>query len=221
MNTHSRRKFIGTLAASASLTGITGTVLAETATPQPSKLLSEADDWFKSIKGSHRIVYDAPEPHGGLPVIWSWAYYMTNNQTGTDDSDMTSMVVLRHNAIPYALKDDVWKKYNLGEVFNIDDAKTQAKSLRNNVYEPQEGDFPLPVIDGIKAQQARGAMYCVCDLAISVYSGAVASGMGLNAEDVRNDWLAAVHPGVQVVPSGVWALGRAQENGCGYIYAGG
>jgi intracellular sulfur oxidation DsrE/DsrF family protein len=28
-------------------------------------------------------------------------------------------------------------------------------------------------------------------------------------------------PGVQVVPSGVWAVGRAQEKGCGYCYAGG
>ena len=28
-------------------------------------------------------------------------------------------------------------------------------------------------------------------------------------------------PGVQIVPSGVWAIGRAQENGCAYCYAGG
>ena len=218
---HSRRKFIGSLAATASMDGLTSSVIANTAPPKPSRLMSEADEWFKNIKGSHRIVYDAPEPHSAFPVIWSWAYYMTNNQTGTADADMTSMVVLRHNAIPYALKDEVWAKYKLGEVFNIDDPKTGAKALRNSVYEPGEGDFPLPIIDGIKAQQARGAMFCVCDLAIAVYSGAVAGGMGLDPDAVKNEWLAAVHPGIQVVPSGVWALGRAQEHGCGYIYAGG
>jgi len=29
-----------------------------------------------------------------------------------------------------------------------------------------------------------------------------------------------VLPDIQIVPSGVWALGRAQEKGCGYIFAG-
>jgi intracellular sulfur oxidation DsrE/DsrF family protein len=31
---------------------------------------------------------------------------------------------------------------------------------------------------------------------------------------------AAVLPGVKVVPSGVWAVGRAQEHGCQYIFVG-
>jgi intracellular sulfur oxidation DsrE/DsrF family protein len=30
-----------------------------------------------------------------------------------------------------------------------------------------------------------------------------------------------VHPGIQVVPSGVWALERAQKHGCAYVFAGG
>jgi hypothetical protein len=217
----SRRKFIGSLAATASLAGLSGPVMAGAPKPKPSALMSEADEWFKNIKGTHRIVYDAPEPHNGFPIIWSWAYYYTNNQTGTTDGDMTSMVVLRHNAIPYALKDELWAKYNLGEVFNVDDPKTSSKAKRNSVYAPGEGDFPLPAIEGIKGQMERGAMFCVCELAIAVYSGAVAGGLGLDAEAVKKEWIAGVHPGIQVVPSGVWALGRAQEHGCGYIYAGG
>lgn len=220
-NVHSRRKFIGSLAATASITGLAGTVMAGTA-PKPSPMMSDSDDWFKKgMKGAHRIVYDAPEPHNAFPVIWSWAFYLTNNQTGTKDDNMTSVVVLRHNAIPYALNDSLWAKYKLGEVFNIDDPKSKAKSLRNTVYEPQDGDFPMPGIDGIKAQQARGAMFCVCDLALTVYSSAIAQQMGLDPEAVKNEWAAGVHPGIQIVPSGVWALGRAQEHGAGYIYAGG
>jgi len=27
-------------------------------------------------------------------------------------------------------------------------------------------------------------------------------------------------PGIQPVPSGVWAIGRAQEHGCAYCFAG-
>ena len=80
--------------------------------------------------------------------------------------------------------------------------------------------MPLPPIQGIKQLQERGAMFCVCDLATKVYSSAIASGMGLKADDVYNEMVAGILPGIELVPSGVWALGRAQQKGCGYIFAG-
>ena len=73
---------------------------------------------------------------------------------------------------------------------------------------------------GIDQLQASGAMFCVCDIAFTVYSAAVAKGMNLNADDVRKDWVSGRLPGIQPVPSGVWALGRAQEKQCAYIFAG-
>ena len=39
-------------------------------------------------------------------------------------------------------------------------------------------------------------------------------------ETVKQDWLAAVLPGVQVVPSGVLAVNGAQSKGCTYCFAG-
>jgi hypothetical protein len=216
---HTRRKFISSIAATTSLTGIAGAGFAAIPSSPPGAHAS--DKWFGKVKGSHRVVYDAPEPHEGFPVIWSWAFYLTNNQTGTPDDDMTSVVVLRHNAIPFALHDDIWAKYNFGEMFGITDNNTGKPALRNTVYEPHGKDFPMPVIEGIKKQQERGVLFCVCDLAISVYSGAAAAQMGLDAETARQEWLDAVLPGIHVAPSGVWALGRAHENNCAYIYAGG
>ena len=184
-------------------------------------MMSDSDAWFDKIKGSHRIVYDGSTAYSGFPVIWNWAFYLTNNESGSPDDDITAMTVLRHDAIPLALPSDLWKKYKLGAMFHVIDKTTEAPYERNPFYEPQEGDFPLPVIQGIKDMQARGAMFCVCNLALSVYSGAAAQQMDLDPKEVYEEWVAAVLPGIQVVPSGVWALGRAQEHGCGYIYAGG
>lgn len=183
-------------------------------------MMSESDSWFDKIKGSHRIVYDGSTAYTGFPVIWNWAFYLTNNESGSPDSDITAMTVLRHDAIPLALPSDLWKKYKMGAMFHVMD-KNQTPYERNPYYEPQEGDFPLPVIQGIKDLQARGAMFCVCNLALSVYSGAAAQQMDLDPKEVYEEWVSAVLPDIQVVPSGVWALGRAQEHGCGYIYAGG
>ena len=222
-NFKSRRKFFSAMALGATATSLpflTNPAYAES--DQLAELkFEQADDWFKNIKGKHRIAYDGSTPHGGLPVIWNWAFYTSNNATGSKDSEITAMTVFRHTGLMYAFKDEIWKKYKLGAMVGINDSYTDSPSLRNTVYEPKENDFPLPGIDGVKRLQERGALFCACDLATKVFSGMAAKSMKLDPTEVYNDWVNGLLPGVQLVPSGVWALGRAQENGCGYIYAGG
>ena len=86
------------------------------------------------------------------------------------------------------------------------------------------GDFMLPGVGtvpiGIPELQASGVMFCVCGAAMNVYSTVLAGKMGMKPEDVMKEWKEGLIPGIQVVPSGVWALGRAQEHGCSYIFAG-
>ena len=218
---NTRRKFITTLATGTAAGVITFTSPLAIKGAYGKTTAKDADEWFKLAKGRHRIVYDASEPHQGLPLIWTWVFYHTNNNTGTADNDMTAMVVLRHNAIPFAMEDRLWEKYSLGEFFNITDNATQQPSRRNPYYVPKDGDYPVPGIDGIKRLQERGAMFCVCDMALTVYSGLVAKKHNLNADEVKKDWVASIHKDIQIVPSGVWAIGRAQENRFAYCYAGG
>lgn len=220
---NSRRNFLGSLATGAAVTtmGIMPKILQAT-TPINTALVGSADQWLKKgITGKHRVVFDGPEPHNAWPIIWTWAFYLTNNQTGTEDDDMTGVCIFRHNAIPFAMKDELWSKYKFGETFNITDNTTEKPAVRNPYFEPKEGDYPIPGIDGIKTLQSRGAMFGVCDLALTVYSGAIAKAMNLDAQKVKEEWVAGLQPGVRVLPSGVWALARAQKYGCSYIYAGG
>src|SRR5687768_3272837 len=141
-NLPSRREFVGTLTASVA-TLLAGVTTASFAKPADPVLVNDAENWFKKVKGKHRIIYDAPEPHDGFPIIWSWVYYQTNNQTGSVDKDLTAMVVLRHNAIPMGMEDRLWEKYKFGEVFKINDKNTGSAALRNPFYEPQGKDFPM------------------------------------------------------------------------------
>jgi intracellular sulfur oxidation DsrE/DsrF family protein len=222
-STNNRRTFLSTLAMGATASGISllmNTARAAEVLSIDANALNESDEWFKKIKGSHRVVYDGSTPHDGLPVAWTYVFYMTNNLTGTADEDMTAVCVLRHSAIPFALSSDMWNKYKFGEFFEVKDNLAGAPALRNVVYEPKDGDFPVAGIQGIKQLQERGAMFCVCDLALKVYSGFVAEGLGMDPDKVYEDWKSSVLPGVEVMPSGVWALERAQKNGCAYIFAG-
>jgi intracellular sulfur oxidation DsrE/DsrF family protein len=133
-------------------------------------------------------------------------------------------VVLRHAAVGYALNNDLWAKYKLGEVFKADDPLTKAPATRNPFWQPKQGDFKVPglgnVAIGINELQNDGVMFCACNMAITVYSAVIADMMKMDAETVKKEWLAGVLPGIQVVPSGVWAVGRAQEHGCTYCFAG-
>jgi len=40
-------------------------------------------------------------------------------------------VILRHAAIPLAMKDELWAKYKLGEVFSLKDGDAPAPATRS------------------------------------------------------------------------------------------
>lgn len=232
--TSPRRKFLGTIATGAAALGLStfgSAAFAKTGTAtdpgHPSVNLPDADEWFNKITGKHRIVYDVTQPHHGnelmMPFAWARVFLLTNAATGTPEKESSVVTVWRHSAIPFAMEDRLWEKYKFGEMFNIIDDTTGAASLRNRFWKPNPGYSvpgvgPVPI--GINELQASGALFCVCNMAITVYSAVAAQKMNMKHEDVTKDWLSGILPGVQIVPSGVWAIGRAQEHKCGYCFAG-
>jgi intracellular sulfur oxidation DsrE/DsrF family protein len=224
-----RRGFLGTLAAgAAAISAATiaspltaAAEVARTATAYPE----DADAWFAKMKGKHKIIYDVPVPNGIMPFAWSKVFLLTNAATGTPEKENNVVVVLRHDGIPFAFEDRIWEKYKFGELFNVHDMGGTTPSVRNFMYKAKPGTFQVPGLGpvdiGIDQLQESGAMFCVCDMAMTVYSAVKAGQIGGNPADVKKDWISGLLPGVQVVPSGVWAVGRAQEHGCAYCYAGG
>lgn len=228
-----RRKFLGTIATGAAALGLSSfgvsakanTGLLDSFSAKPGDP-SDPDEWFNKIKGKHRMVLDVVDPKEGheaiLPFAWPRVFLLTNAATGTEEKDCNVVVVLRHNAIPYAMEDRLWAKYKLGEIFNIKDDTTNAPAVRNRFWKPDPG-FSVPGVGpvsiGINELQESGVMFCVCSMAIAVNSAVVAGKMGLKHEDVMKDWNSGILPGIQQVPSGLWAVGRAQEHKCAYIKA--
>ncbi|MDZ4675203.1 MAG: hypothetical protein SGI84_12160 [Gemmatimonadota bacterium] len=214
-----RRGFLARVAASAAAVGL-GALAPRSLLGQPVPGAAPADPaynaWLNKITGQHKMVFDAPEPNGGMPMVWPRVWLdTTNGQYGTTDAQNTAVVVVRHGTIGFALNDAMWAKYKLGGVFNVMDGAAQA--TRNTWIKP----LPLPLPGtGIEALLAKGVLFGACNMAILVYSGAVAQQMGMDPNTVRADWLANVLPGIQVVPSGVLALSGAQEKGCAMCFAG-
>ena len=217
----SRRKFLGAFATGAAAVGAATLANPIKAAGNGLRISSGhgIEDWFKQIKGEHRIVFDAPEFNHGMPLAFPRVFQITNNGAGVENKDLGIVIVFRHNAIPLALNSKMWEKYKLGEVFGINDPVTDKPSTRNFFWQPKAGALEIPGM-GINELQDTGVMFCGCEMAILHYSGVVAKKMGLDHETVRKEWLSEMLPKVQPVPSGVFAVNRAQEHGCTYCFAG-
>ena len=216
-----RRGFFGRLAA--------GTVaLAGAGVATPRALFGEAvepagtgvDDWLSGITGTHRQFFDAVTINDGFPLGFAMNFLNTMGETyKTKDKDISAVIGLRHFSIPIAFNNSVWEKYKLGEFFKVNDPATKAPALRNPYAYAKEGELMFPGM-ALEKLQARGAIVTCCNVALTVISTLTAQAAGLPKEGAKEEWLAGMFKGVNVVPSGVLAVNRAQKKGCTYCFAG-
>ena len=217
-----RRGFLGAMAAGAASFGVAA--LANPVIAEAEVLLQPGGDpafdaWLGKIKGKHRQVFDAPGHHEGMPLAWARVFLMSNAQVGVPKDEITSVLVLRHDAIGIAMKSNLWDKYKFGEVFKVTDKVTSAPAIRNPWHMPKPGELLLPDMS-VEALLKSGVLIGVCDLALTVYSGVIGKAMNMDPAAVKKEWVAGLIPGVQRVPSGVLAVNRAQEHQCTYCFAG-
>ncbi len=79
-----RRGFLGRLAATAAA-GVAGlTPLRLEAQPSRHDPVTGADPsfetWLNRINGKHKMIFDAPEPNSGMPVVWPRVWLNGNNE---------------------------------------------------------------------------------------------------------------------------------------------
>ena len=209
-----RRGFIGRLAAAAMGIGAASLVPEGAEAGTSAAMDPQLEAWFGKLKGKHRAVFDAPESNSGFPAIWPRVYLLTTEGSYPGEG-ASAMVILRHEALPLAFQDSLWSKYKLGEMFKINSGDAPATA---NPYATITG-LPIPGL-GIAELLKTGALIGACDVAMTVYSSGAAKKMGLDPATVKKEWIAGLLPGVQLVPSGVMAVARAQEFGARYIFAG-
>jgi intracellular sulfur oxidation DsrE/DsrF family protein len=176
------------------------------------------DAWLDRITGKHKQFFDAVEPNQGFAMVFAWGFLNLNKEAyGLSDKDLTAVVGLRHYAMPMGLSDAMWEKYKIGTAFKVDDPATKAPATRNPFLHPDGVPFAgaeLPTLVG------RGVIFTACNVATMKISEKLAPMAGVTPEAAYKEWVAALQPGVTLVPIGVLAVNRAQEKGCTYCYGG-
>jgi hypothetical protein len=215
-----RRGFVKSVAAGAAalVAAKWSTARAETL-PPPDARSSLKDDWVSRIKGQYRQVFDAAEVNSGFGVVYALNFLESTKEAhNVSDSDMTAVVSFRHFATPLALKDEIWEKYKIGAMppINVTDPQTKAPATRN-IFHNNVMLYPGVTYESVIA--TRPVIVTACSMALTVLSSMAAETAGVSAEQAKAEWFAGLIPGVIAVPSGVYAVNRAQQAGCTFCTA--
>jgi hypothetical protein len=206
----SRRSFITVLSSLAGMTAIQtiGTEAAGQTSAAPAWDLR----WVDDLKGQHKQVFDmadsdpaAQPPPLRLPRNYLDAFREVYK---VEFPEVRIVIGISGHAFPVNASDRLWEKYALGDGRKIIDPVTKQPAVRNVFMD----DSTM----GVKALQARGAIFWQCNIALNNVAQQLATARKLPVADVYADLRAGLNSGVRLVPSHVMALGLVQERGVTY-----
>jgi hypothetical protein len=219
-----RRSFLG-LAGAGALAAASSPLLAEPTGRRSGVRSGTVTDtwdvsWMDRVKGKHKVVFDSPEVSDGAGLFRAimWADQL-KEVYGTPRSDVSSVLVLRHAAIPLAMNDAYWSRFNVGRQVKMKDPSTKRWFTTNPLSTTPAGMPPKFAAYNAPAFLADGGIILACGLALQQIVGQFAKADKLSHEDAEKKARENMLPGVILQPSGVFAVLSAQEAGCSYIMA--
>ncbi|MBK7907715.1 MAG: hypothetical protein IPJ78_14290 [Gemmatimonadetes bacterium] len=222
--TTSRRDFLDSLALGASALA-TLPALGTLPTPRGAAHAVPADlrrdvaqgawdvRWHERLTGTVRTVFDVPEIESGYGVwrasVWARQYQAV---LGMAASELSTALVLRHNAIVLAMQQGFWDKYGIGKSRAVTHPVTGAPTDRNPVLMTDTDGLP-PVMQASSLPNfiQRGGVALACDVALQDLVALIVDADRVSeavAQEQAKRWLV---PGVILQPSGVFAVLRAQQ----------
>ena len=179
---------------------------------------------MNALPGKHRTVIDCAAADAAGTGIFSANNIFTGNRNGYQlaDSDVAIIVILRHQATPYAYNDAIWGKYGtvLGGMVKINHPKTNQPPTVNPLNSAEYG--PVMTSLGLTASAIvkRGAHFAICDMATNRIAGVIANAVKSTPQEIYKELAANLLPNGHLVAAGVVAVNRAQEYGYSMLTAG-
>ncbi len=176
--------------------------------------------WADRVTGKFRAVFDSPEISEGAglfrSIVWCDEYKAVY---GTARSDMSPVLVVRHEAIELAMNDEYWRRFKIGKEVKLKTPEGKKWAEVNPVGVPTPGAPPKFERYNIVNFIEDGGTVLACNLAFGDVVDRFKKEDKLDAPAARQRAIEHLIPGVILQPSGVFAVLRAQEAGCHYIMA--
>jgi intracellular sulfur oxidation DsrE/DsrF family protein len=214
-----RRSFLsrlggGLVAAGTALGASASTALAQGTSGGAWQATRHAeDDWFDKIPGKHRTFLDAVSAHGVGEALHFASNIITTSKSGygLQSNEVAIVVCLRHAATAFAFTDAIWTKYGASLP---PEPKTNATAMKNFYNSSDRRDETFDAL--IKL----GVHFAICDKSTQGLAGSLARKTEGKSDAVYKELLENVIGGSHMVPSGIVAVGHAQEHGYAYAYCG-
>jgi len=200
-----RRTFLAAMGA----VSLAGTGVGQTVRPSDGPTSKWDMSWLDGLKGKHKQVFDVASVSTALHGVMNYLdafeeiYALRHPQ-------VNAVVGIAGKGFAYNATDRLWAAYKLGEKYNVKDPDTGVWSVRNIFYDKANSN------ETVKALQARGAIFWMCNNALNRLSKQWAEEAMKSPEDVKKDLVAGLNQGVIVVPAHTMLLGLCQERGCTY-----
>ncbi|MBC7894582.1 MAG: hypothetical protein H7066_04160 [Cytophagaceae bacterium] len=222
---HTRRGFVQQMTVGA--VGMAGLPSFEMSLPSDLRVDSAAQapawdiSWTTRLRGKHKACFDCTEPESGYGVwrasAWAGQYMDVMKVT---PSDLSPVIILRHNAIVLAMQQSFWDTYAIGKSKGVTHPLTAEPTTKNPALLDEKDGIPAPFNNAaLHKQLGRGVVALACNLALQDCVELVKKADGVSDEEARKRAVAALVPGVILQPSGVFAAVKAQESGCAYVKA--
>jgi hypothetical protein len=169
--------------------------------------------WTERLTGRVRAVFDVPEVESGYGVwrasVWARQY---QDVFGVPARDLSTALVLRHNAIILAMQQGFWDRYGIGAARAVTHPATLEPTNRNPaLMGPSDGIEALQVDFALGPFMQRGGVVLACNAALQDLVPVVQQADGLSEAAARARVVDALVPGVILQPSGVFAVIHAQQ----------
>jgi intracellular sulfur oxidation DsrE/DsrF family protein len=174
--------------------------------------------WVDQVqRAQYKAVFDSPTLSDGAALDLAAGIQDNFKEVYGSDDNVRMVVVMRQLGQVMAFNDDLWNRYGIGEDRKVNDPLTKQPARRNPYYKAVPGEPDWAVGSKLEALRARGAIFLVCNRASMNWAAGVAERMKKDVEEVRNDVRKGLVPGATLMPTGVFALVRAQNAGCAYM----
>lgn len=223
--TTDRRAFLTSLGFSAAALGgsaLVAPLSAEGLDRMGDALVAESSAWDMSWvdqvqRATYRAVFDSPALADGSALDLAAGIWDNFKEVYGSDDVVRMVIIMRQLGQVMAFGDALWEKYGIGEERKVNDPLTKQPARRNPWARATPGEPAYAIASKLDALRARGAILLVCNRASMNWAAGAAERTKRDVEEVRNEVRNGLVPGAVLMPTGVFALVRAQNAGCAYM----
>jgi len=174
--------------------------------------------WVDQVqRAQYRAVFDSPTLSDGAALDLAAGIQDNFKEVYGSDDGVRMVIVMRQLGQVMGFNDDLWNRYAIGEDRKVNDPLTKQPARRNPYLKAMPGEPDWAAGSKLETLHARGAIFLVCNRASMNFAAGAAERTKKDVEQVRNDVRNGLVPGATLMPTGVFALVRAQNAGCAYM----